>query len=124
MGCGDTCPIFPGKRYEDWELDDPAGQGVDAVRPIRDEIRDRIQTLVSEVLPPEPEDDENVKFEAMTAEHAPAVLAIYQAGIDEATPPLRRLRPPGPTSIVSACLSIALSPSTTATPPSWAGRPP
>ena len=39
MGCGDACPIFPGKRYEDWELDDPAGQGVDAVRPIRDEIR-------------------------------------------------------------------------------------
>ena len=38
MGCGDACPIFPGKRYEDWELEDPAGQGVDAVRPIRDEI--------------------------------------------------------------------------------------
>ncbi|HQR80058.1 MAG TPA: arsenate reductase ArsC, partial [Actinomycetota bacterium] len=41
MGCGDTCPIYPGKRYEDWVLDDPAGQGVDAVRPIRDEIRRR-----------------------------------------------------------------------------------
>ena len=39
MGCGDACPIFPGKRYEDWELDDPAGQGIDAVRPIRNEIR-------------------------------------------------------------------------------------
>jgi arsenate reductase (thioredoxin) len=51
MGCGDACPIFPGKRYEDWKLDDPAGQGVDAVRPIRDEIRDRVQTLVSELLP-------------------------------------------------------------------------
>ena len=47
MGCGDTCPIFPGKRYEDWELDDPAGQGVDAVRPIRDEIRARVVTLLA-----------------------------------------------------------------------------
>jgi protein-tyrosine-phosphatase len=46
MGCGDTCPIFPGKRYEDWELDDPAGQGVDAVRPIRDEIRRRVVALL------------------------------------------------------------------------------
>jgi len=46
MGCGDTCPIFPGKRYEDWELDDPAGQGLDAVRPIRDEIRGRVVTLL------------------------------------------------------------------------------
>jgi arsenate reductase (thioredoxin) len=46
MGCGDTCPIFPGTRYEDWELDDPAGQGVDAVRPIRDEIRGRVVALV------------------------------------------------------------------------------
>ena len=51
MGCGDTCPIFPGKRYEDWVLDDPAGQGVDSVRPIRDEIRRRIETLISELLP-------------------------------------------------------------------------
>lgn len=49
MGCGDTCPIFPGKRYEDWELDDPAGQGIDAVRPIRDEIRGRIEVLVAEL---------------------------------------------------------------------------
>ncbi len=46
MGCGDTCPIFPGKRYEDWELDDPAGQGVEAVRPIRDEIRRRVLALL------------------------------------------------------------------------------
>ncbi|MFJ6416212.1 arsenate reductase ArsC [Paeniglutamicibacter sp. NPDC091659] len=51
MGCGDTCPIFPGKRYEDWKLEDPAGQGVEAVRPIRDEIRARIETLISELLP-------------------------------------------------------------------------
>ncbi|APF40084.1 arsenate reductase ArsC [Neomicrococcus aestuarii] len=51
MGCGDTCPIFPGKRYEDWKLEDPAGRGVDSVRPIRDEIRARIETLISELLP-------------------------------------------------------------------------
>lgn len=49
MGCGDTCPIFPGKRYEDWVLDDPAGQGVDAVRPIRDEIKARVVTLLGEL---------------------------------------------------------------------------
>jgi arsenate reductase len=47
MGCGDTCPVFPGKRYEDWVLDDPAGQGVDAVRPIRDEIRARVEELIT-----------------------------------------------------------------------------
>ncbi|GAA1852837.1 arsenate reductase ArsC [Microbacterium koreense] len=51
MGCGDACPIFPGKRYEDWELDDPAGQGIEAVRPIRDEIRGRIETLIGELVP-------------------------------------------------------------------------
>lgn len=50
MGCGDACPVFPGKRYEDWVLEDPAGQGVDAVRPIRDDIRARIETLISELL--------------------------------------------------------------------------
>lgn len=50
MGCGDACPFFPGKRYEDWKLDDPAGQGIDAVRPIRDDIRTRIQQLVSELV--------------------------------------------------------------------------
>jgi protein-tyrosine-phosphatase len=49
MGCGDTCPYFPGKRYEDWVLEDPAGQGLDAVRPIRDEIRGRVQTLLREL---------------------------------------------------------------------------
>lgn len=53
MGCGDTCPIYPGKRYEDWKLDDPAGQGVDAVRPIRDEIRRRIEELIAEIAPDE-----------------------------------------------------------------------
>ena len=51
MGCGDVCPIYPGKRYEDWELDDPAGQGIAAVRQIRDDIKARVQRLVSEVLP-------------------------------------------------------------------------
>jgi arsenate reductase (thioredoxin) len=52
MGCGDVCPIFPGKRYLDWQLDDPAGQGVAAVRPIRDEIRARIEKLAAELTPP------------------------------------------------------------------------
>lgn len=51
MGCGDVCPIFPGKRYEDWALEDPAGQGIDAVRPIRDEIRTRVEKLIAELLP-------------------------------------------------------------------------
>ena len=49
MGCGDVCPIFPGKRYEDWELADPAGQGIDAVRPIRDDIRGRVERLLAEL---------------------------------------------------------------------------
>jgi protein-tyrosine-phosphatase len=49
MGCGDECPFFPGKRYEDWVLDDPAGQGVEAVRPIRDEIRGRVTALLREL---------------------------------------------------------------------------
>jgi protein-tyrosine-phosphatase len=50
MGCGDTCPYFPGKRYEDWKMDDPAGQGIEAVRPIRDEIKTRVQRLVADLL--------------------------------------------------------------------------
>jgi arsenate reductase len=50
MGCGDACPVFPGKRYEDWKLDDPAGQGIDTVRPIRDAIRARTEKLLTEVL--------------------------------------------------------------------------
>lgn len=49
MGCGDTCPIFPGKKYEDWPLEDPAGQGVDAVRPIRDDIGLRVKSLLTEL---------------------------------------------------------------------------
>ena len=51
MGCGDTCPIFPGKRYEDWELVDPAGKDIETVRAVRDDIRGRIETLLSELLP-------------------------------------------------------------------------
>ena len=51
MGCGDACKFYPGKRYEDWKLDDPAGQGIDAVRVIRDDIRGRIERLISEIAP-------------------------------------------------------------------------
>ncbi|MEU5858637.1 arsenate reductase ArsC [Nocardiopsis dassonvillei] len=51
MGCGDTCPIFPGKRYLDWTLPDPAGQDVEAVRPIRDEIKKRVEELIGEISP-------------------------------------------------------------------------
>ena len=51
MGCGDACPFYPGKRYEDWVLDDPAGQGVAAVRPIRDAIRTRVEALIAEIAP-------------------------------------------------------------------------
>ena len=49
MGCGDACPFYPGKRYEDWQLDDPAGQGIESVRPIRDEIRSRVEQLIAEL---------------------------------------------------------------------------
>jgi arsenate reductase len=51
MGCGDECPYFPGKRYEDWVLEDPAGQGIESVRPIRDEIRTRIEELIASLTP-------------------------------------------------------------------------
>ena len=51
MGCGDACPIYPGKRYEDWELEDPAGQNLETVRRIRDELERRVQKLISELLP-------------------------------------------------------------------------
>ena len=53
MGCGDACPLFPGKRYEDWVLDDPAGQDIDHVRPIRDEIRERVEALIASLIPHE-----------------------------------------------------------------------
>jgi arsenate reductase (thioredoxin) len=51
MGCGDACPYFPGKRYEDWDLEDPAGQGIDTVRAIRDDIKTRIQALIADIAP-------------------------------------------------------------------------
>ena len=51
MGCGDACPIFPGKRYEDWALEDPAGQGIESVRAIRNEIRGRVEALIAEIAP-------------------------------------------------------------------------
>ena len=51
MGCGDACPVFPGVSYRDWALEDPAGKGIEAVRPIRDEIKNRVQALVAELLP-------------------------------------------------------------------------
>ncbi|MBU3749690.1 MAG: arsenate reductase ArsC [Mycobacterium sp.] len=51
MGCGDTCPYFPGKSYRDWVLEDPAGKGIEAVRPIRDQIKARVQDLIAELLP-------------------------------------------------------------------------
>ncbi len=51
MGCGDACPIFPGKRYEDWELNDPAGRPIEDVRPIRDDIKARVATLIEELVP-------------------------------------------------------------------------
>jgi arsenate reductase len=50
MGCGDACPFYPGKRYEDWVLEDPAGQGIESVRAIRDEIKKRVETLLAELL--------------------------------------------------------------------------
>ncbi|WP_275409914.1 arsenate reductase ArsC [Micromonospora gifhornensis] len=51
MGCGDVCPVFPGKRYEDWKLEDPAGKGVEAVRPIRDEIKTSVEQLLADLIP-------------------------------------------------------------------------
>jgi len=53
MGCGDACPIYPGKRYEDWDLEDPAGKDLDTVRRIRDEIRDRVDGLIASLVPSE-----------------------------------------------------------------------
>ena len=67
MGCGDACPFFPGKRYEDWKLDDPAGQGIDAVRPIRDEIKERIEALIASL---------GIEPEASAAEELPSVLFV------------------------------------------------
>jgi L-amino acid N-acyltransferase YncA/protein-tyrosine-phosphatase len=72
MGCGDACPVFPGIRYEDWELPDPAGRSPDEVRPIRDEIRRRVEDLLTTLACVAP----------LTAEHWPDVARIYAAGIE------------------------------------------
>lgn len=53
MGCSDACPVFPGRRYLDWQLEDPAGRGIESVRPIRDEIRTRVENLIKEIVPEE-----------------------------------------------------------------------
>ncbi len=68
MGCGDACPVFPGKRYEDWQLEDPAGQGVDAVKPIRDDIRSRVEALIAELLQ-STESLENTQHETGDTQH-------------------------------------------------------
>jgi arsenate reductase len=93
MGCGEACPVFPGKRYENWELPDPAGQGLDAVRPIRDDIEERIRRLLNDLNVAAPLTRHGARGHSavtareyqvapMTAAHADAVLAIYQSGID------------------------------------------
>jgi L-amino acid N-acyltransferase YncA/protein-tyrosine-phosphatase len=79
MGCGDRCPVSPGKRCEDWNLRDPAGAPMPLVRMVRDQIRERVETLIRELL----SEDRAVHIRPMVQEHAEAVLAIYQAGIDE-----------------------------------------
>lgn len=83
MGCGDACPIYPGRRYLDWQLPDPAGKSVAQVRPIRDEIDARVRQLLAELmaLPVQPA-AAGVSIRAMTDADAAAVLEIYQAGID------------------------------------------
>ncbi|GAA4615501.1 hypothetical protein GCM10023195_68370 [Actinoallomurus liliacearum] len=91
MGCGDACPVFPGRRYLDWRLPDPAGRSVDEVRPIREEIDRRVRALLGELL----SDDDpgagpadrapvpaGVTIRPMRGDDAGAVLAIYQAGLD------------------------------------------
>ena len=75
MGCGDTCPVFPGKRYEDWVLDDPAGQPIEVVRGVRDEIRERVLATVVDLA--------GFAIVPMAVDHADQVRAIYQAGIEE-----------------------------------------
>lgn len=69
MGCGDTCPIFPGTRYEDWTLDDPAGQGIDAVRPIRNDIKRRVKNLLAELFPANTTDHTALKHNQTALKH-------------------------------------------------------
>jgi|tagenome__1003787_1003787.scaffolds.fasta_scaffold20913027_2 L-amino acid N-acyltransferase YncA/protein-tyrosine-phosphatase len=83
MGCGDACPFFPGKRYLDWELPDPAGKDADQIRPIRDEIERRVRGLLGELQIPVRAVSGSPTVVAMRPEHADDVLAIYQLGIDE-----------------------------------------
>jgi L-amino acid N-acyltransferase YncA/protein-tyrosine-phosphatase len=82
MGCGDVCPVFPGKRYLDWQLPDPAGRPVEEVRPIRDEIDRRVRGLLDELLPGRAATPQGVTIRPMRADDATEVLAIYQAGLD------------------------------------------
>jgi arsenate reductase (thioredoxin) len=80
MGCGDTCPYYPAKRYDDWDLDDPAGQSIDAVRPIRDDIADRVRNLLLDldITPTEPltshESHRPAPSPAADSEHLPTAL--------------------------------------------------
>ncbi len=80
MGCGDACPVFPGKRYLDWKLDDPAGQGIDAVRPIRDEIKSRVEQLIAEIAP---SDDIRETVRARYAQAAQAISSGCCGGNEE-----------------------------------------
>ena len=125
MGCGDACPVFPGKRYLDWKLDDPAGQGVEAVRPIRDEIERRVRGLLAELgvevrMTRRPA-AAAVSIAPMRPEHAEQVLAIYQAGIDERQRHLRDHRArPGRRSTRPSCPTTASSRSTDGQVLGWA----
>ena len=83
MGCGDACPVLPGRRYLDWTLEDPAGQGVPAVRPIRDEIEQRVHALLGELGIEDAAGPGGRRIARMLPGHASQVLAIYQLGIDE-----------------------------------------
>ena len=74
MGCGDTCPFYPGKRYEDWVLDDPAGKDVAAVRPVRDDIRRRVKALLDDLVPAADQDqNQPVELEAEVSTGGSAV---------------------------------------------------
>jgi len=76
MGCGDACPVFPGKRYEDWELDDPAGRGIADVRAIRDGIRSRVESLIASLTPPAREE---IMIRPIRVEDAGQVLTVQRA---------------------------------------------
>ncbi|GAC1322647.1 MAG: hypothetical protein NVSMB13_01360 [Mycobacteriales bacterium] len=88
MGCGDACPVFPGKRYLDWSLDDPAGLSVGDIRPIRDEIDRQVRGLLAELV--------GFVIAPLTPGHSDAVLAIYQAGIDSGNATFETVAPSWP----------------------------